>query len=77
MMGGGVAKGLHADAGMTGWVLAKRAPLHAYGRWSAIPRTSGLTRLCVGRRGGRVRGFSRRRHRRDRHRHRLPELTWS
>ena len=39
MMGGGVAKGLHADAGMTGWVLAKRAPLHAYGRWSAIPMT--------------------------------------
>ena len=42
---------LHADAGMTGWVFARRTPPHAYGRWGTSPRTSGLTRL----RGGRLR----------------------
>ena len=70
MMGREIAEGLYVDAGVTGWVFAKHAPPHAYGRRRAIPMTSGLTRMC----GGRVRGFSRRRHRRDRHR--LPELTW-
>ena len=62
MMGGGVAKGLHADAGMTGWVFARRTPPHAYGRWGTSPQDERANPSAWRPAWERVRGFSPRRH---------------